>query len=69
VAFHAEKSGSPVVSAAEFGERMEMANFYDLKGGGEETGTLGRGADTAKKGPSRRLPKSQRKNLAARKKL
>jgi len=48
---------------------MEMANFYDLKGGREETETLGRGVDTSRKGPSRRLPKSQRKTLAARKKL
>ena len=69
VAFHAEKRGSPVISAAEFAERMEMANFYDLKGGREETETLERGADTSKKGPSRRLPKSQRKNLAATRKL
>ncbi len=69
VAFHAEKRGSAVVSAAEFAERMEMANFYDLKGNREETEILGCGVDTSKKGPSRRLPKSRRKTLAARKKL
>ena len=69
IAFHAEKKGSPVISAAEFAGRMEMANFYDLKGGREETESFGRGMDTSKKGPSRRLPKSQRKTLAARKKL
>ena len=69
VAFHAEKCGSPVISAAEFGERMEMAKYVDLKGGREEAEPLGRGADTVKKGPSRRLPKSRRKNLSAKKKL
>jgi hypothetical protein len=69
VAFHAEKKGSPVISAADFRERLEMANFYDLKGGREETENLGRGVDTSRKGPSRRLPKAQRKTLAARKKL
>ena len=69
VAFHAEKKGSPVISAADFADRMEMANFYELKGAREETETFGRGVDTSRKGPSRRLPKSQRKTLAARKKL
>jgi len=69
IAFYAEKKGSPVFSAAEFADRIEMANFYDLKGGSEAPEILGRGADTSKKGPSRRLPKSQRKTLAAKKKL
>ncbi len=69
VAFYAEKRGAAVISAAEFAERMEMAMLYDLKGGKEEPEVFGRGGDTAKKGPSRRLPKSQRKTLAARKKL
>lgn len=69
VAFEAEKKGSPVISAEDFAERIEMANFYDLKGGLKETENLGRGVDTTRKGPSRRLPKSRRKILAARKKL
>jgi len=69
IAFEAEKKGSPVISAEDFAERVAMADFYDLKGGSEETETLGRGVDTTRKGPSRRLPKSQRKVLAARRKL
>jgi hypothetical protein len=69
VAFQAEKCGSAVISAAEFDAKMEMARYADLKGGGGEPETSGRGRDTGKKGPSRRLPKSQRKNLAARRKL
>jgi hypothetical protein len=69
VAYHSGKCGSPVISAAEFGERMAMAKLFDLKGGPEDSEPSGRGVDTHKRGPSRRLPKSQRKNLAARRKL
>jgi predicted RNA-binding protein with PIN domain len=69
VAFHSGKCGSPVISSAEFSERMEMAKYFDLKGGAGEPESLGWGANTLKKGPSRRLPKSRRKNLAAKRKL
>jgi uncharacterized protein len=69
IAFFAEKKGAAVISAGEFAERMEMADFYDMKGGGEGPEGSGRWADTSKKGPSRRLPKSQRRSETAKKKL
>jgi len=69
VAFHAEKKGATVVSVVDFAEKMEMAEYFDLKGGSEETDSLRRFADTAKKGPSRRLSKARRKAFAAAKKL
>jgi len=69
VASFAEKKGSSVVSAADFEEKMEMARFYDLKGGGGEEILPDRPVAPDKKGPSRRLPKSKRKGIAAAKKL
>lgn len=64
VAFFAEKKGSAVIGAAEFGEKMEMAESYDQKGGGEERNSIRPFTTTAKKGPSRRLSKAARKTLA-----
>ena len=69
VASYAQKKGSSVVSAADFGEKMEMARFYDLKGGGGEEIFPDRPVAPDKKGPSRRLSKSKRKEIAAAKKL
>lgn len=69
VASFAEKKGAVVVSVADFGMKLEMARFYSTKGG-EEEDSYGRSAIApTKKGPSRRLPKSRRKALAAAKKL
>jgi hypothetical protein len=69
VAFYAERKGSAVVSVSEFEDRMEMAKYLDTKGGIEESDAHKRFADTTKKGPSRRLAKSQRKAIAKAKKL
>ena len=69
VASFAEKKGSHVVSAADFAEKMDMARFYDLKGGGGEETLPDRSVAPGKKGPSRRLSKSKRKGIAAAKKL
>lgn len=69
VAFHAEKKGATVVSVTDFAEKMEMAEYSDLKGGAEEADSRRRFADTVKKGPSRRLSKARRKASAAAKKL
>jgi predicted RNA-binding protein with PIN domain len=68
VASFAEKKGAGVMSAPDFEDRMEMARFYDLKGG-EEEASPDRPVAPEKKGPSRRLSKSQRKRIGAAKKL
>jgi predicted RNA-binding protein with PIN domain len=69
VASFAEKKGAQVISAAAFEGKMEMARFYDLKGGGAEEALPNRPVAPEKKGPSRRLSKSKRKAIAAAKKL
>ena len=69
VASYAQKKRSAVISAGDFADKMEMAKYFDLKGGAEESHPAGRFKDTSKKGPSRRPSKSQRKNLAVRKKM
>ena len=69
VASFAEKKGSNVVSAPDFAEKMDMARFYDLKGGGGEEILPDRPVAPDKKGPSRRLSKSRRKGIAAARKL
>jgi predicted RNA-binding protein with PIN domain len=69
VAFFAEKKGAAVISTAEFEDKMEMAKYFDAKGGAEETDSFKPFSDTTKKGPSRRLSKSQRKTIAKAKKL
>ncbi len=69
VAFHAEKKGATVISAADFADRMEMAEYFDQKGDTEEADSPRKFTDTAKKGPSRRLSKARRKAFAITKKL
>jgi predicted RNA-binding protein with PIN domain len=70
VAHFAEKKGASVIGADEFAERMEMARYYDLKGSEAEAGSQSQHLIApAKKGPSRRLPKSRRKAQAVTKKL
>jgi hypothetical protein len=69
VAFYAEKKGSVVISVTEFEDKIEMAKYLDVKGGTEESDSFKRFSDTTKKGPSRRLSKSQRKAIAKAKKL
>ena len=69
VALFAEKKGAITMPVSDFAERMEMAQFYALKGSENETLSDNRSIAPAKKGPSRRLSKSQRKATAAIKKL
>jgi predicted RNA-binding protein with PIN domain len=69
VAHFAERKGAGIMAVSDFAEKMEVAQFYALKGGGGEKDTQDRPVAPDKKGPSRRLPKSQRKSLAAAKKL
>ena len=69
VALFAEKKGAIVIPVSDFAERMEMARFYDLKGSENEPISADRSIAPTKKGPSRRLSKSQRKATAAIKKL
>jgi hypothetical protein len=69
ISHFAEKKGAKVIGPSDFGEKMEMARFYALKGGPEEDKFPHRPVAPDKKGPSRRLSKNQRKALAAAKKL
>jgi hypothetical protein len=69
ISHFAEKKGAKVIAASDFGEKMEMARFYVLKGAPEEDRLPDRPVAPDKKGPSRRLSKNQRKALAAAKKL
>jgi predicted RNA-binding protein with PIN domain len=69
VASFAEKKGAHVVSAADFANKMEMAQFYALKGSREEDASANRPVAPEKKGPSRRLSKSRRRVLTSAKKL
>ena len=69
VASFAEKKGAGVISASDFADKMEMARFYDLKGGAEEGASLDRPVAPDKRGPSHRLSKSRRRVMAAAKKL
>jgi predicted RNA-binding protein with PIN domain len=69
VASFAEKKGAAVVSVDEFGMKLEMTRFYSTKGGEGEDPLRRSAIAPDKKGPSRRLPKSRRKALAAAKKL
>jgi hypothetical protein len=65
----AEKKGAGVISVSDFADKMEMAQFFDLKGGAEEEGPQDRSVAPDKKGPSRRLSKSQRRRVEKAKKL
>lgn len=69
IAHFAEKKGAKVMEVANFGEKMEMAQFYAWKGSTGEDKTSDRPIAPDKRGPSRRPSKSQRKSMAAAKKL
>ena len=69
VAHFAEKKGATPLSASDFEEKMAMACLYDLKGGGAEIFTPDRPVAPSKKGPSHRLSKTEKRKLAARRKL
>jgi predicted RNA-binding protein with PIN domain len=65
----AEAAGATVMDSAAFEEKMVMARYLALKGGGEASDTAGLVPTTRKKGPSRRLPKRKRKARARVEKL
>jgi uncharacterized protein len=69
IALFAEKKGTPVIPVEDFAERMEMAQFYALKGGGKESSSQNHSVAPKKKGPSHRLSKAKRKVAAVGKKL
>jgi predicted RNA-binding protein with PIN domain len=61
VADYAQSMGSTVCSAPEFAQRLAMARFMDGEGAEAAEDGSGWHPTTTKKGPSRRLPKRQRK--------
>jgi predicted RNA-binding protein with PIN domain len=69
VALFAEKKGATTIPVFDLAEKMEMAQFYALKGSQEESMPSLRSVAPTKKGPSHRLPKAKRKATAAFKKL
>ena len=69
VAHFAEKKGAKVIPVSDFGEKMKMAQFTALKGNEGEDRYPDRSIAPEKKGPSRRLSKTQRKSMATAKKL
>lgn len=58
---YAEAMGSVVISSSEFEDRLMMAQYMDLKGTDDFEADKEWSVTTKKKGPSRRLPKRQRK--------
>lgn len=58
---YAEAMGSATISSSEFEDRLMMAQYMALKGTDGHEADKGWQATTKKKGPSRRLPKRQRK--------
>jgi predicted RNA-binding protein with PIN domain len=69
VTLFAAKKGAITIPVSDFAEKMEMAQFYALKGSKNEALSAHRSISSTKKGPSRRLSKSQRKAMAAIKRL
>lgn len=69
VALFSEKKGAITIPVSDFAEKMEMAQFYALKGSEKETIHPDRSIAPTKKGPAHRLSKSQRKAAAAAKRL
>lgn len=65
----AESAGATVMDSPAFEDKIVMARYLALKGGGEEIESSGWVPTTRKKGPSRRLSKRQRKTRAKMKKL
>ncbi len=57
----AQAKGAATISSLEFDERLEMAQYADLKGTDDNDPDAGWQATTKKRGPSRRLPKRKRK--------
>jgi len=69
--YSCRREGCEVITSQEFMTRVEIAHYVDMKGEVEEDNLYGmpqRGS-TKKKGPSRRLPKFQRRRHKVLKKL
>ena len=58
---HAHSNGAATISSTEFDQRLEMAQYADLKGADIDAPDAGSKATTKKKGASRRLPKRKRR--------
>jgi hypothetical protein len=58
---YAQSMGSAVISALEFDQRLAMAKLMDQQGHEATGNSNGWRPTTKKKGPSRRLPKKQRR--------
>ena len=69
VALFAEKKEAAAVPVSGFAEKMEMARFYAMKGATREATVSDRPIAPAKKGPARRLSKTQRRAASKAKKL
>jgi predicted RNA-binding protein with PIN domain len=65
----AEAAGAMVMDSAAFEEKMVMARYLALKGGGDTGDSAGWVPTTRKKGPSRRLPRRKRRARARVEKL
>lgn len=61
VADYSAKKGAAVIGAVEFEERLFMAQMVAIKGGAEPEDDDGWQPTTKKRGPSKRLPRRQRK--------
>jgi predicted RNA-binding protein with PIN domain len=56
----AESAGATVMTSPAFADKLAMAQYMAIKGGGETVKSKGWKPTTRKKGPSRRLPKRKR---------
>ena len=65
----AEAAGATSMTSPAFEEKLVMARYVSVKGGGEMVESNGWVPTTRKKGPSRRLPKRKRRSNARVKKL
>jgi uncharacterized protein len=65
----AEAAGATAMTSPAFEEKLIMARYVAVKGGGEMVESNGWVPTTRKKGPSRRLPKRKRRSNARVKKL
>ncbi|MFO7839081.1 MAG: NYN domain-containing protein [Desulfosalsimonadaceae bacterium] len=70
VADFSASQGAAVIGAAEFEQRLDMAEYMEIKGADPDSdGEQGWVPDTRKKGPSKKPPKRKRKNRQKIKKL
>ncbi|MFO7714905.1 NYN domain-containing protein [Desulfosarcina sp.] len=65
----AESAGATGMTSRAFEDKIAMARYLALKGGGDADDSAGWEPTTRKKGPSRRLPKRRRKIREREKKL